>query len=72
MKNERLIPALVLAYATTKLLLALLFPPAVAGIAFFAAYRMMPFYPVAASVILVMGAAVLLRYGTMFLDKARR
>lgn len=61
-----------LAYATAKLVLALLFPPAVAGIAFFAAYHMMPFTPVAASIILVMGALVLLRYGTMFLGKARR
>lgn len=69
MKNQNLFPALVLAYAAAKLLLALFFPPAVAGIAFFAAWRLMPVFPMAATVIVLMGVAVLFRYATMFLQK---
>lgn len=71
MSNRNYLPALILAWATAKLLLALFFPPAVAGIAFFAAYRLMPVFPMAASVILVMGVAVLFRYATMFLSRRR-
>ena len=69
MKDQRLLPALMLAIVTVKLILALLFPPFVAGLSLYAGYIMMPAVPVAASIMVIMGILVLLRYGSMFLRK---